>query len=60
MKTGSTKLDKDTTKEKYYRLSSLMNRVPKAPKKMLTNKIQKHIKKPYTFKLSSCQGVKDF
>jgi hypothetical protein len=27
---------------------------------MLTNKIQKHIKKSYTFKLSSCQGVKDF
>jgi hypothetical protein len=43
MKTGSTKLDKDTTKEKNYRLRSLLNRVPKAPKKMLTNKIQKHI-----------------
>jgi hypothetical protein len=60
MKTESTKLDKDTTKEKYYRLSSLMNRVPKDPNKMLTNKVQKHIKKLYTFKLSSCQGVKDF
>jgi hypothetical protein len=60
MKTGSTKLDKDTTKEKYYRLSSLMNRVPKAPKKMLTNKIQKHIKKIIHLQVKFMPGSQRF
>jgi hypothetical protein len=46
MKTGLTKLDEDTTKEKSYRLRSLINIVPKALKKMLTNRIQQHLKKP--------------
>jgi hypothetical protein len=60
MKTGLTKLDEDTSIEKAYRLRSLMNIVPNAHKKMLTNRIQQHIKKTYKCKLSSCQGVKDF
>jgi hypothetical protein len=45
MKTRLRKLDKDTTKEKNYRLRSLMNIVPKTGKKILTNRIQQHSKK---------------
>jgi hypothetical protein len=46
MKTGLTKLDEDTRKEKKnYRLRSLVNIVPNTHKKILTNRIQQHVKK---------------